>query len=56
MRTLANVGQLSVKVEGKEQAARLDVAGNVVRVTVAVIEVDRGQVDPLEGHCMTDAA
>jgi hypothetical protein len=46
----------TVKIEGEQQAVRLDETGNVDRLAVTVVEVNGGEVDSLGGHCMTDAA
>lgn len=56
MRTTARVGQPTLEVQSEQQTVRLDEAGDVDRLPVAVIEVDGGEVDALGGHCMTDAA
>lgn len=56
MRTSADVGHATAKVQGKQQAVRLDIAKDVDRLAMTVIKVDCGEVDPLGGQCMTDAA
>ena len=56
MRTAAHVGQPTVKVEGEKQSVRLDVARDVNRFAVTVVEIDCGEVDPVGSHCMADAA
>ena len=55
-RASARMGQPAVEIEGKKQAVRLDESGYVDRLAVTVIEIDRGEIDPLGGHGMTDAA
>ena len=47
--------QPTLEVQREQQPVRLDVAWDVDRLTVTVVEVNRREVDAFRGHCLTDA-